>query len=171
MAALPAADAVARLLHNPETRCATLEAFERQAGPVDRALSLAAAVALGELLAGDSEQGLGVDQFDRVGLVLGRLCAQAEAWGSDHLGPAEVYGAAFADGRLAAAWGSETNVVGQALRKPAEELTMVDIRSMACLFACEAAAFNHAPGEAIGAAGLSGKQYFGLYMTVHPLST
>ena len=119
---LPAVDAVARLLCDPETRPATLEALEHQqnAGPVDQALSLAAAVALGELLAVDSEQGLGVNQFGRVGLLLGRLCADAETWGSDHLGPAKIYGAAFADGRLAAAWGSETNVVGRALRKPVE---------------------------------------------------
>lgn len=170
---LPVVDAVARLLYDPETRPATLEALEQNAGPVDQALSLATAVALGELLAADSEQGphtLGVNQFNRVGLLLGRLCADAKTWSSDHLGPAKIYGAAFADGRLAAAWGSETNVVGRALRKPVEALTMEDVHSMACMLACEAAAFNHSPGEATAATGMSQLQWFGLWMGVHPVS-
>ncbi len=167
---LPDVDSVARLLCNTKTRLATLEAFERHAGPVERALSLAAAVKLGVLLAGADEQELGVEQFDRVGLLLGRLCADAETWGTGYVGSVEVYGAAFADGRLAAAWGSETNVVGRALRKPVQELTMEDVRSMACMFASEAIAFRHRGGEAMLATGISQIQWFGLWMTVHPIS-
>eukprot|EP01043_Picozoa_sp_COSAG02_P027931 COSAG02_NODE_1670_length_11394_cov_4.791855_2_plen_169_part_00 len=168
MVALPTVETVARLLRNAETRPATLDALEAH-GPVEQAVTLAAAAALGELLAADAEQELGVEQFDRVGLLLGRLCAEAEAWGDQ--GSVKVYGAAFADGRLAAAWGSETNVVGRALRKPVDELTVSDVYSIACMFTCEAAASNKYFEEMLTAATTSQTEWFSLWSKVHPIST
>eukprot|EP01046_Picozoa_sp_COSAG06_P080573 COSAG06_NODE_27840_length_585_cov_1.156379_1_plen_124_part_10 len=120
MAAL-AADTVGPLLRDRETRAATLDALDAHAVPIERSVSLGAAPALGELLALDVAE-VGPAEFDRIGLLLGRLMAEA----SDD--PASVIGAAWGEGRFLAFFRSccEGNALAQALRKPAEELTRKD---------------------------------------------
>jgi hypothetical protein len=119
---------VASLLLASDSRSAALDQLEALEGRIDRAVALAAAPALAELRALDAAE---VDrtQWDRIGLLLGRLCAEA----SDD--PAAVYGAAFGDGRLGAELRSDGNVLAQLLRKPAAELTPDDAWSYACSLA------------------------------------
>jgi hypothetical protein len=77
MAAPVAAGAVAHLLCDRATRAATLDALERhEFGAIDRAVSLAAAPALVELLAADAAE-VDRETFDRAGLLVGRLFAEA----------------------------------------------------------------------------------------------
>ena len=123
MAAL-SADTVGPLLRDRETRAAALDALDAHAVPIERAVSLGAAPALGELLALDAAE-VGPAEFDRIGLLLARLVAEA----SDD--PASVFGAAMGEGRWLAFWRSEGNAVAQALRKPAEELTREDALHLA----------------------------------------
>ena len=121
-----AADTVASLLRDGATRTATLQTLEQQEGAsIDRAVVLAAAPALYEALAMDATE-VGRDDFDRIGLLLARLIAEA----SDD--PSAVYGAALGGGRLAAFYRSTGSVVAQAVGKPASELTRADARSFAC---------------------------------------
>eukprot|EP01046_Picozoa_sp_COSAG06_P004179 COSAG06_NODE_172_length_21346_cov_503.127053_9_plen_165_part_00 len=124
MAAL-AADTVGSLLRDRGTRSATLDALEAHAVPIERAVALGAAPALGELLALDTAE---VDpaKFDRIGLLLARLAAEAPD------DPAAVYAAALGEGRWVAILRSEGNTVAQVLRKPAEELTREDAQHIAC---------------------------------------
>ena len=121
-----AADTVASLLRDGATRTATLEALEQHEGtPIGRAVALAAAPALFEALALDATE-VGRDAFDRIGLLLARLAAEA----SDD--PSAVYGGALCEGRLAAYYRSKGSVLAQAVGKPASELTRADARSFAC---------------------------------------
>jgi hypothetical protein len=162
MAAL-AADTVGPLLRDRETRAAALDALEAHAVPIERPVSLGAAPALGELLALDVAE-VGPAEFDRIGLLLARLAAQA----SDD--PASVYGAAWGEGRLKAFYRSEGNALAQALRKPAEELTREDALHFAC---AEPKAPMSVRGgtKPIAAAGFaSTMEFFGVLMTEDPLS-
>ena len=124
MAAL-AADTVGPLLRDRGTRGATLDALEAHAAPIERAVALGAAPALGELLALDTAE---VDpaEFDRIGLLVARLAAEAPD------DPAAVYAAAWGEGRWVAFFRSEGNAVAQVLRKPAEEVTREDAQHIAC---------------------------------------
>ena len=126
MAAL-AADTVASLLCDGATRTATLDAFEQHEGtPIDRAVALAAVPALYDVLAMDATE-VGRDDFDRAGLALARLAAEA----SDD--PSAVYGAAIGEGRFVAHYRSKGNVLAQAVgKRAASELTLADARSFAC---------------------------------------
>ena len=131
MAAPVAAGAVARLLRDRATRAATLDALERhEFGAIDRAVSLAAAPALVELLAADSAE-VNREAFDRVGLLVGRLLAEEAP--EDLAATNPMYGAAYGEGRYAALLRSEGSVVGRAWRTPASELTRADARSWACM--------------------------------------
>ena len=158
MAATLTADTVAQCLRDAATRPATLEELEALEEPVDFSLSVAAAAVLGELLDADTET-VCQQHFDRIGMLLGRLCWAPEA-----------YGAAFGDGRLARVWNSDANCVSRALRKSADELTVADARSMACLFASEASAVVADQQRAINEAGLTVLEWFGLWMSARPLS-
>ena len=89
MAAL-AADTVGSLLRDRETRAAALDALDAHAVPIERSVSLGAAPVLGELLALDVAE-VGPAEFARIGLLLGRLVAEA----SDD--PASVFGAALGE--------------------------------------------------------------------------
>ena len=124
MAAL-SADTVGPLLRDRETRAAALDALDAHAVPIENSVSLGAAPALGELLALDVAE-VGPAEFDRVGLLLARLIAEA----SDD--PAPVFGAALGEGRNTAFYRSEGNAWAQALRKPVEELTREDALHIAC---------------------------------------
>jgi hypothetical protein len=151
------ADAVATLLRGCDTRAATLEALEAHPKPIPTPLSIAAAPALGELLAASSSE-VGREQFDRIGLLLGRLMTEA----SDD--PAPVVGAAFGDGRLAAASDAQDNVLVCSLRKPAAELTLEDAHSYACYYATFGPASARGWTKGAAAAGLTGKQWMNLLL-------
>ena len=147
MAAL-SADTVGSLLRGRETRAAALDALDAHAVPIERSVSLGAAPALGELLALDAAEVDPAD-FDRVGLLLVRLAAEA----SDD--PASVYGAAWGEGRWLANLRSEGNAVAQALRKPAEELTREDALHLACALALDPQAYVRGATKSWAAAGFA----------------
>jgi hypothetical protein len=163
MAAL-SADTVGPLLRDRETRAATLDALDAHADavPIERSVSLGAAPALGELLALDAAE-VGPAEFDRIGLLLARLVAEA----SDD--PASVYGAAWGEGRYMAFWRSEGNAVARALRKPAEELTREDTLHVACAAALEPQAAVRGFTKPFAAAGFATTmEFFGAWMTEDP---
>ena len=154
-----ATDAVASLLRDSTTRAATLEALEQHGAPIDRAVALAAAPALFEALAMDATE-VGRDDFDRIGLLLARLAAEA----SDD--PSTVYGAALGEGRMAAYYRSKGSVLAQAVGKPASELTRADARSFACAAAFWAPSFVRGVTKPLAAAGFAKtSDFFALYMT------
>ena len=154
------ADTVASLLRDGATRTATLEALEQQEGaPIDRALALAAAPALYEALAMDATE-VGRDDFDRIGLLLARLAAEA----SDD--PSAVCGGALGEGRFAAYYRSKGSVLAQAVGKPASELTRADARSFACAFAYWPPSFVKGVAKPFAAAGFAKtSDFFALFMT------
>ena len=95
MAARPAPDAVHALLATTTSRPAALAALEDHPAPLDRALAVAAAPALVELLTVSADD-VDAVTFQRVGLLLARLLAEAPD------DPSIIFGAAFGEGRLAA---------------------------------------------------------------------
>ena len=151
---------VASLLRDGDTRTATLEALEQQEQPpIDRAVALAAAPALFEALAMDASE-VGRDDFDRIGLLLARLVAEA----SDD--PSAVCGAALGEGRLAAYYRSKGSVLAQAVGKPASELTRADARSFACAAAFGAPSWVRGVTKPLAAAGFAKtSDFFALFMT------
>ena len=155
-----AADTVASLLRDGATRTATLEALEQQEGaPIDPAVALAAAPALFEALAMDATE-VGRDDFDRIGLLLARLAAEA----SDD--PSAVYSAALGEGRYAACYRSKGSVLAQAVGKPASALTCADARSFACAGSIFPPAFVRGVTKPLAAAGFAKTaDHFALYMT------
>ena len=156
-----AADTVASLLRDGATRAATLEAFEQHEGtPIDRAVALAAAPALYDVLAMDATE-VGREDFDRAGLVLARLAAEA----SDD--PSTVFGAAIGEGRYVAHYRSKGSVLAQAVGKPAaSELTLADARSFACASALSLPAFVRGLTKPFAAAGFAKTaEWFALYTT------
>ena len=154
------ADTVASLLRDGATRTATLEALEQQEGaPINRAVALAAAPALYEALAMDAAE-VGREDFDRIGLLLARLAAEA----SDD--PSAVYGSALGEGRLAAYYRSKGSVLAQAAGKRASEVTRADARSFACAVAYLSPSSVKGLTKPIAAAGFAKtSEWFGLYMT------
>ena len=155
-----AADTVASLLRDGATRTATLEALEQHEGtPIGRAVALAAAPALFEALALDATE-VGRDAFDRIGLLLARLVAEAPD------DPSAVYGAALGEGRHAAYYRSKGSVLAQAVGKPASELTRADARSFACAAAYIPTSFVKGMTKPVAAAGFAKtSEWFALYMT------
>ena len=155
------ADTVASLLRDGATRTATLEALEQQEGaPIDPAVALAAAPALFEALAMDATE-VGRDDFDRIGLLLARLAAEA----SDD--PSAVYGAAIGEGRFVAHYRSKGNVLAQAVgKRAASELTLADARSFACAAAIDPPAHLRGMTKPFAAAGFAKTaELFALFMT------
>ena len=113
------------------------------------AVALAAAPALFEALALDGTE-VGRDAFDRMGLLLARLAAEA----SDD--PSAVYGAALGEGRLAAYYRSKGSVLAQAVgKRAASELTLADARSFACAAALQPTAFVRGVTKPYAAAGFA----------------
>jgi hypothetical protein len=161
MAAL-SADTVGPLLRGRETRAAALDALDAHAVPIERAVSLGAAPALGELLALDVAE-VGPTEFGRIGLLLGRLVAEESE------DPASVFGAALGEGRYLAFWRSEGNAVAQALRKPAEELTREDALHSACAEALLPQASVHGFTKIWSAAGFAtSMEFMGLLLSAEP---
>ena len=121
--------------------------------------SAAPAPALYEALAMDASE-VGRDDFDRIGLLLARLAAEA----SDD--PSAVCGAALGGGRLAAYYRSKGSVLAQAVGKPASELTRADARSFACASAYLPPSFVRGVTEPVAAAGFATtSEFFALFMT------
>ena len=165
MPAAPAAvsaDTVASLLRGRDTRAATLAALDAHASPIDEAVALAAAPALVELLALDASELGDRSLFDCIGLLLGRLAAEA----SDD--PAPVFGAALGEGRLVALlWSTEQSeegsVLARAARKPAAELTRADAYSYACCNTLFAAGIVRGYTELFASAGFSTNSWLGWF--------
>jgi len=152
------ADTVGRLLRDSATRTVTLDAPE-VGHPMAAPLALAAAPALAELLSLDAAE---VERatFDRVGLLLARLMAEA----ADD--PAARWGAAWGGGRFAAMIRCDCNVVAKAIdRTPEGELTRDDAQSLACLYANYAPAAVRGWDKPVVAAGMSAcQEMWGLWM-------
>ena len=104
---------------------------------------------------------MGGDDFDRIGLLLARLAAEA----SDD--PSAVFGAALGEGRLAAYYRSKGSVLAQAVGAPASELTRADARSFACaLAALRGPSFVRGITKPLAAAGFAKTlDFFALTMT------
>jgi hypothetical protein len=163
MAAALAADTVAQRLRDAPTRAAALDSLERHAAPIPTAVAMCAAPALFELLTMD-EPDIDRSAFDRAGLLLGRL--EAEAWPAD--GGEALHGAAFGDGGFVKQWNADS-IVNAALRKPASELTQADARSYACEYAHESPPIMRGLGSFARAAGLSAKEFVGSWYTLQPI--
>jgi hypothetical protein len=158
------AGTVGPLLRDRETRAATLDALDAHAGQIERSVSLGAAPVLGELLALAVAE-VAPAEFDRIGLLLARLLAEA----SDD--PASVFGAAWGEGRLTAFFRSEGNAVAQALRKPAEELTREDAQHIAFSEAFWSQAFVRGWTKPFAAAGFATTmEALGSWMEEDPMS-
>ena len=110
-----AADTVAESLRDRASRSATLAALESHAAPIPTAVSLAAAPALLGLMAMDAAE-VERDAYDRAGLLVGRLHAEALP------DVVAVCRAAFGEGGYERLWNANS-VLNAALRQPAAELT------------------------------------------------
>ena len=88
-----AADTVADRLRSEETRASVLDALEATPAPIPHELALAVAPALVDVASDTQDR----EAFDRCGLLVGRLMAEAAP------DPSAVFGAAFGEGR-GAAW-------------------------------------------------------------------
>ncbi len=155
-------EAVAAQLRDPALRAAALGSLERQPAPIPTDLSLAVAPELGALLCADESD---VDRtiFDRAGLLLGRLHAEALP------DVAPVYGAAFGSGRFEKTLTANSVLNAALLRVPASELTQADAISCACrnLIYPSVEARSWAPPRA--AAGYTSKQWVGTLFTLEPI--
>ena len=156
------AASVAQLLRERETRCTTLEALEACSGTIDSAVALAAAPALVELLAASADD-VKQEQFERVGLLLNRLLMEA----SDD--PSAVFGAAYGEGRMAALLRSRDNIAARALRKPADELTAADARSIVFHDVFNGPAGVRGWTKPYAAMDSSAMQMFAMWMKEHPV--
>ena len=159
-----AASTVAERLCNAATRLAALGALEATAGdgPIPSDTALAAAPALFELLALDVAE-VPREVYDRVNLLVARLCAEAVPRGAE--AHAQIFGAAWSDGRLVRFLNAEGSVIAVAVRKPAAELTLADAHSYACTDALGGPAHPRGSTGLFTAAGLTTMEYF---VTVSP---
>jgi hypothetical protein len=151
-----AAETVAERLCDRATRSATLTALERHAAAIPTALALAAAPALLGLmtLAGAEVER---EAYDRAGLLLGRLHAEALP------DVAAVHGAAFGEAGYERLWNAESSVVNTAWDKSAAELTRADATSYACYEVYYAISMVRGGTKIWGAAGLTAQEYFSLW--------
>eukprot|EP01044_Picomonas_judraskeda_P027812 COSAG03_NODE_8983_length_754_cov_1.490076_1_plen_110_part_10 len=106
-----AVETVAERLRDRATRSATLAALESHAAPIPTAVSLASAPALLELMAMDAAE-VERDAFDRAGLLVGRLEAEALPDGA-----VAVHGAAFGEGGYERVLNADS-ALNAALRQP-----------------------------------------------------
>ena len=151
-----APDSVATLLRDCETRAATLEALDAHSMPIDAAIALAAAPALTELLAKNISE-VSREQFNSIGLLLGRLVAEAAEDQS------EVFGAAHGDGRLGVLLCARDNVLAHVVRTPAAELTQADVYSYVCWNVQFGVVSTRGKTKPYAAAGYSMEQYVKLW--------
>jgi hypothetical protein len=143
MASLSVApDSVYRLLTSGgDARDAALAALaEAPPGPHERALAVAAAPALAELMfSGESSRAT----FQRASLLLARMVHETDD-------QTAVYGAAFPDGRLLDYWQATDSVPAKSLAS-LPEADEVASRQIAVDFACMYGACGHAPKRGISA--------------------
>ena len=156
-----AADTVAKRLRDRATRSATLAALESHPGPIPTAVSLAAAPALLGLMAMDAAE-VERDAFDRAGLLLARLEAEALP------DAVAVHGAAFGEGGYERLWNADS-VLNTALRQPAAELTRADAMSYACAAAYETIYGKKSLSEPLRAAGFTALEFIRLWMGADPI--
>lgn len=156
------AKAVLELLHDHDTREATLSVLEEHATPIDRAVSLAAAPALVELMASDTSE-VGQDQWDRLCLLFARLMAEADD------DPFPICSAALGGGRMLAVYQSGGNTMARALLKPAGELTLEDARSIANYYALDAPFNVRGSSKPWTAVHNSVFEFLGMWMAEDPL--
>jgi hypothetical protein len=156
-----AAETIAEHLRDRATRSAMLAALEGHATPIPTAVSLAAAPALLGLMTMDAAE-VERDAYDRAGLLLGRLHAEALP------DVAAVHGTAFGDGGYERLWNADS-VLNVALRQPAAELIRADARSYACNCAYETIRCARGATESWRAAGLTAPEFMGLWMSIEPI--
>lgn len=144
---------VAESLRSEATRIATLDALEALADPIPNAVALAAAPALVDAMATEKERGL----FDRCGLLLGRLVAEA-------LPDTTVHAAAVFGGERFAAVLAPALVVEAVQRasSSAEPLTREDARSYACLLAFHTPTFVRGVTVPCKVAGYTALEFLGV---------
>ena len=119
---------VADRLRSEATRITTLDALEALAPPIQSDVALAAAPALVDAMATETERA----SYDRCGLLLARVCAEAAP------DPAALYGAAFAGERLEAFLAPTLLVEAAQRASLGQALMSEDARSYACREACGA---------------------------------
>jgi|EP01046_Picozoa_sp_COSAG06_P039352 hypothetical protein len=158
-----APDTVAERLRDRGARSVTLAALESHAAPIPTAVSLAAAPALVGLMAMDGAE-VERDAYDRAGLLLGRLHAEALP------DITAVHGAAFGEGGWERLWNADS-VLNAALRQPATELTRADARSYACYMAYEPIMATRGYTKPWSATGCPTVEWIGLYMSAEPIAS
>ena len=147
------ATSVAEALRSEATRVATLDALEALPPPIPDAVALAAAPALVDAMATETERA----SLDRCGLLLGRLLDEAAP------DPAAVYGAAMGGDRVEALLASALVVEAvQRALSAGQPLTREDAMSYACLCAREAPAVVRGYTAPEAAAGRTGMEYMGI---------
>jgi hypothetical protein len=155
------AETVAERLRDRATRSATLTALESHAAPIPTAVSLAAAPALLGLMTMDAAE-VERNTYDRAGLLLARLEVESLP------GVLAVHGAAFGEGGYERLWNADS-VVNAALRQPAAQLTRADAVSYACCYAFLTPSFARGMTKPVAAAGLTGLEYFELWMSAEAI--
>jgi hypothetical protein len=158
-----APDTVAEHLRDRDTRSATLAALESHAAPIPTAVSLAAAPALLGLMTMDAAE-VERDAYDRAGLLLGRLHAEALP------DITAVHGAAFGEGGYERLWNANS-VLNAALRQPAAELTRAGARSYACSCAYDTIIYARGIAKPYSAAGLTPREYIGVWLSAEPITS
>ena len=144
---------VAESLRSEATRIATLDALEALEAPIPSAVALAAAPALVDAMATEKERAA----FDRCGLLLGRLYAEALP------DTAAVHGATLAGERLVASLTPALLVEAvQRASSSAEPLTREDARSYACLLARDGPAVVRGLTAPCKAAGYTVMEFLGV---------
>jgi hypothetical protein len=155
-------EAIAAQLREPAARATALDSLERHPAPIPTDVSLAVAPELGALLCAD-ESDVDRTTFDRAGLLLGRLHAEALP------GVAPVYGAGFGSGRYEAMLNANSVVNAALLRTPASDLTEADAISCACRNSIYPAMEARSWGPPRVAAGYDTKQWVGIFVSLEPL--
>ena len=156
-----AAGTVADGLRSETTRAATLDALEALAPPISSPVALAAAPALVDVIATETERA----SFDRCGLLLTRLLDEAAP------DPAAVYGAAFGSKRLAALYAPALLVEAvQRALSAGQPLTRADARSYACLMAWDGPTAVRGYRVPCAAAGRTAMEFAGIVSCSPPAS-
>jgi hypothetical protein len=153
------ANVLGQQLLDRATRLPTLDVLESHTTPIPDALALAAAPALLDLLMMDASE-VNRTTFDRVGLMLGRLVAEAPQ------NVARIYGAAFRDQGLERLWNSDNVLNTALLSKPALELSEADAISYACAWAHYSPTVVRTWNAPFDAAGITGKEWLKCVQTI-----
>ena len=143
---------VAEGLRSAAARIATLDALEALAPPIPSAVALAAAPALVDVMNTETQRA----SFDRCGLLLARLCAEA-------LPDPTVHAAAVFGEQLAAIIAPA--IIAEAVQRASsggQPLTVEDARSYACLWARDGPAYVRGATVPWAAAGYTAMEFMGI---------